>query len=698
MRKITLLLSFAMALFIFASCGGKDKVETLPAPEIDATIQVELGHSANMNQVALSPDGKTLASSAYDGRLIIWDYTTKHQLKDFWPESQDNIYNYSSLLYTSDGKQLIAGKTNGEVVIYNTENWTVIKSIKIDGFGGKTLALSADNKFIAADASENIIKVIDLSSGSEVATMTGHKRTINGLAFSPDGKTLVSGAVDSTAYIWNATTGEIIKKIEAGEEVNDVAINDSKFAFAVDDIDKVFIWDYTKLKETKVISDISVDKLVFSGESLYMKQYSKIILYDLATDQTIKSVEDYGWDLSIVNNILATTGSYGITVYNIDSESEIAEFGKDTRIVKDIKVSPSGKFIVTANSHKSGSGGPDILCYSVDTAYKFSAYGTSGSDFGLFDFVGKTDVIFTEELYGDSYFYDLTTATSTSKIEDKVTNPFCFTSDGSLLIAQDYNNSDHYGIFDPKTGELKLDLVKSSAYLSFCGITPDDKYFVLLTNDFLKVFELPSGKEVKEYDRNDFGSIVFLDMMADGRYVIGEEDYDEFKIHDLMTGEIIFLVEDVKHETATLNPDKNTVALGCYDWTIKVFDIAQNTQTQTLKGHNAYIQSLEYTPDGKYLISSANDNQMKIWDLSGNLLLTVIGLEKLSDYDGETKDFVVFAPNGRYDGTDAGIEQFLYFDKNGQRLPASTYKDQCYTPNLLGRTLGQNFIETTTAK
>ena len=103
MRKITLLLSFAMALFIFASCGGKDKVETLPAPEIDATIQVELGHSANMNQVALSPDGKTLASSAYDGRLIIWDYTTKHQLKDFWPESQDNIYNYSSLLYTSDG-------------------------------------------------------------------------------------------------------------------------------------------------------------------------------------------------------------------------------------------------------------------------------------------------------------------------------------------------------------------------------------------------------------------------------------------------------------------------------------------------------------------------------------------------------------------------------------------------------------------
>lgn len=695
MKKIFSIFSFILVLSILTSCGGKGKVEVLSDPEIDATINVERGHYWNMAEVAVSPDGKYIASSAYDQRLIIWDAETQHQVMDFQPADSEFRGNYLSLLYTSDGKKLIAGASMYFVEVFDMENGTSIKTIPVDYYSGNQLALSADDKFIAVETKDNDIAMIDIDAGSVVKTFEGHTGSINSIAFSPDGKYMISGSYDSTVIVWDVEKGEAIKKIDAKEEVEGVAFNDAsdKFAYSVPDLKVVKVMDI-KMKELKTFEDMSVDDLFFEGEDLIVEEYSKIKQLNIETGEVVKEIEDYGWDMSKAGNVLVTAGSLGIYLYDFASGEEIAQFGHDTRAVSNIEVSPSGRFIVTANSHKSGSGGPDILSYAIDTSYDFSAYGTSGGDVGLFAFKGKEDVIFSEKLYGEAYYYDLKTGKSLSMIEDKVTNPLDITSDGTLIVAQDKENSDSYGIYDAKTGDLKKELVSNDGYLYFAGISPDDKYYVLLTMDFCKVFELPSGNEVKSYDREDMDNIVFFDMTADGKYVVGQGDgYDGFKLTDVMTGEVLFLVEDVEVEDAALNADKNTVALACSDWTIKVFDIAQNTQTQTLNGHTASVRSVAYTTDGKYLLSSAEDNIMNIWDLSGKLLLTVVGLENLGDYEGETKDFVVFAPNGRYDGTQTGIDKFLYFDKNGERLPASKYKDKCYTPNLLGRTLGQNFAE-----
>ena len=309
------------------------------------------------------------------------------------------------------------------------------------------------------------------------------------------------------------------------------------------------------------------------------------------------------------------------------------------------------------------------------------------------DFKGKEDVVFAEEFYGELLYYDLKTGNSLSKIEDKVTDPVSITSDGTLLIAEDKKNSGAYAIFNPKTGEKIKDLVNSSAYHYFSGITPDDKYYVMLTMDFFKVWELPSGNEVKNYKREEMDNVKFVDMTADGKYIVGRADTREFKICDILTGEVLFIVKDIEPKYAALNLDKNIVAIACDDWTVKVYDIAKNAQVSTLKGHLSSVVNVCYTPDGKYLLSSAQDNQTKVWDsATGKELLTIIGLEKLGEYKGKTKDFVVFAPNGRYDGTEAGISQFLFMTKGTERLPVDAYKDKCYTPNLIGRTLGQNFI------
>jgi WD40 repeat protein len=52
---------------------------------------------------------------------------------------------------------------------------------------------------------DKIIKVWDLAGGHEVLTLRGHSAGINCVAFSPDGRRLVSGSIDWTARVWDAT-------------------------------------------------------------------------------------------------------------------------------------------------------------------------------------------------------------------------------------------------------------------------------------------------------------------------------------------------------------------------------------------------------------------------------------------------------------------------------------------------------------
>ena len=695
MKNIITLFALAIVV-VLNSCSGS-KEEILQDPEIDATIQVELGHYWNISDVAFSPDGKTIASTAYDGKIIVWDYASKHQVFDIkYATSDDYTANYLSVSYTSDGLQIIAGKNNS-VDIFDAKDGTKLKSIEVSGFYGEVIAISSDDKFAAVEGSDDIISIIDLASGTVSKTFEGHTSSINQIDISPDGKMLASAAYDSTACIWNIETGELVKKIDANDEVKLIAFNTSsdKFVLHVDDSDEIEIWDLASMKKINSI-ETDPESFMFSGENLLVHEYSKVVLYNIETQEEISSYEDYGYNMSVNSNnsLIVTTGSKGIVVTNLNDGSVVSMFGKDTRYVSKVHVSPTGKFIVTENSHKSGSGGPDILSYAIDTSANFSAYPTSGSGYNILDFYGNTDQIFAEESYGEVVHYDLTTGNSINMVEDKYTDPICITSDGALLIGEDKENSDTYAVFKTKTGEIVKELITTSAYHYFSGITPDDKYFVMLTMDFFKVWEISSGKEVATYEREEMDGAVFIDMTADGKYVIGRADSYDFFITDIMTGENIFFVEDINPKSAALNTDKNTVAVACDDWSVKVFDIAANKQTQTLEGHSAVVTGIAYTPNGKFLLSAAQDNQLLVWDNTGKLALTIIGLEKLSDYEGKTKDFVVFAPNGRYDGTEAGIEQFLYFDKNGERKPASEYKDQCYTPNLIGRTLGQNFAET----
>jgi WD40 repeat protein len=71
---------------------------------------------------------------------------------------------------------------------------------------GKTLASGCGDKFNPGEPGE--VRLWDVATGKEQATLKGHKEAVVCVAYSPDGKTLASGSRDETIKLWDVATGK----------------------------------------------------------------------------------------------------------------------------------------------------------------------------------------------------------------------------------------------------------------------------------------------------------------------------------------------------------------------------------------------------------------------------------------------------------------------------------------------------------
>ena len=143
--------------------------------------------------VAFAPDGKTLAAGGTN--IITWEWPSGRELAnikiDPWA---------THLIFAPDGKTLVAATYTG-VKVFEAPGLRLLR--RIGDEEPTALALSPDGKLLAWAARTTPIRLVDLTNGREVATLTGHTDVVQTLAFSPDGARLVSwSGNDNTIRAW----------------------------------------------------------------------------------------------------------------------------------------------------------------------------------------------------------------------------------------------------------------------------------------------------------------------------------------------------------------------------------------------------------------------------------------------------------------------------------------------------------------
>ncbi|MEH2421798.1 MAG: serine/threonine-protein kinase [Nostoc sp.] len=244
------------------------------------------GHSSDVNSVAFSPDGKTLASGSDDQTIKLWNLASGQEIHTL--EGHSNwIW---TVAFSPDGKTLASGSADKTIKLWNLETGKLIRTLQGHSDGVSSVAFSPDGKTLASGgASKDMkIKLWNLETGKLIRTLEGHTNGVVSVVFSPDRKTLASGSWDKTIKLWNLETGKLIRSLQGNTgPILSVAFAPDGVTFASGSKDKTIkLWN---LKTGKLIHTLKGhnDK-VNSVAFLRNPTSNGVTLVSGSSDKTIK--------------------------------------------------------------------------------------------------------------------------------------------------------------------------------------------------------------------------------------------------------------------------------------------------------------------------------------------------------------------------------------------------------------------------
>jgi WD40 repeat protein len=205
-----------------AEAGSDLYGDPLPPHALARMGTVRLRHSGLISCLALSRDGKTLASigaSRRDSRwaIYLWDLTTGKEIRRLgWLKAPPG-----RVVFSPDGKRLASSSGHdGSVRLWDAET---AKELHVMHHaerlgrqrGAYSVAFSADGKTLASAGADYTIRFWEVETGEEIRRWDVGKRSALCVAFLPDGKTLAS--IDANGprdiVIWDLATGKELRAL-----------------------------------------------------------------------------------------------------------------------------------------------------------------------------------------------------------------------------------------------------------------------------------------------------------------------------------------------------------------------------------------------------------------------------------------------------------------------------------------------------
>ncbi|NMG07289.1 serine/threonine-protein kinase [Brasilonema sp. UFV-L1] len=283
------------------------------------------GHSSDVNSVAFSVDGKTLASGSDDNTIKIWNLANQQEIRTFKGHSEW-IW---TVAFSVDGKILASGSADKTIRLWNVETGEEIGILKGHAAGVSSIAFSPDGKTLASGSLDKTIKLWNLETSQEIYTFKGHSKAVASVAFSPDGTTLASGSWDKTIKLWNLATQKEIRTFEGHSEMV------LCIAFAPDNLNLASSSKDNSIKVWNLVTGEVTQTLIGHSDKVNSIKY----LLSTDNDQT-------------TNKVILVSGSNDNTIklWNPVTGQEIRTLKKDSGYIYSVAVSPDGKAIASGGS------------------------------------------------------------------------------------------------------------------------------------------------------------------------------------------------------------------------------------------------------------------------------------------------------------------------------------------------------------
>jgi WD40 repeat protein/serine/threonine protein kinase len=358
--------------------GAGDNTVSLWDVRTGKELAILWGHKYGVTALAFSPDGKRLASAegmlGHDGdanpsdkyvdiwprpaEIIVWDIETRNPVLRLAGHTNSIL----SLAISPDGKRLASSSADGTVKLWELATGNL--ETNLTGFSGPVFAVafSPDGRSLAVGGGnprleQSDLRILDLTAHTDGTRFKGHEGPVFALAFSPDGKTLASGGLDQIVRFWNVATGDEVNTIKGHRaSIWSLAWDPTGTRIASASWDQmVKVWDAVQPQGQQIYPGHSSFSGCFSPDGKYLIEGgSHLTVIEVGTTNPPYIIPDYqSADLCVAmspdGSILASGGEDAmVMLWEVGTWRRLALLRSSTTYIDQLAFSPDGRTLASA--------------------------------------------------------------------------------------------------------------------------------------------------------------------------------------------------------------------------------------------------------------------------------------------------------------------------------------------------------------
>ena len=665
-----------------------------------------LPHDGKLSVIATSPDGETIFTGGEDGRNMLW-HCHADGVKVL---ALENVGTVSAVEFSRNGEMFLAGTfTKGQFVahLFDARTGAPLGSPMMHTARVKCMAFSPDDQFVVTgsgwsarlwslgdcvlrgaplefgydvhgvvfspDGTQVAVyggdpqvavgsaKLWDTRSGNQTGKTLSHDHVVDNVAFSGDGKRMVTGSWDKTARVWMAATGEpLTPPLPHSAGVSAVGFTSNDTMVCTGSWDKIArLWDLQTAmarNEPPVFADPEL-RLEHSDSILAMKVSSDgWIVTGCGNPPSLTSMNQHlsyrNWDKAAQVWDAGTGNPRGVRLHHDDDVIMVAPINGRNRVitgssdgtvriwlvidkdkgnplqhqgyVQSVTFDSDGKHVLTGSYEKTAR------LWDVSTRLLLQEF-LHEDDVDSVSFCADRSSVTTWSGTNTALLWKLKTGHESEQASPGVAplpvehGPFgeAFCLSGKKLVTNSSLPNGNVQLWDVETGKRLGASFKHAGRLNVLTISPDERTLLVTSHvdpfsqdqaGVAHLIDLRNGRVSKRPIRHN-QEITVAAFTPDGRTVITSSKDNTTRFWNADTGNEYG--EPLRHEQTvsaiSVSPDGNTIVTARDGM---VWDVRTRLPRGEAFPHPTGVSTVAFSPDGQSVITGGIDMNARFWDIA----------------------------------------------------------------------------------